>query len=93
MKNIKKIIAFIIFLIICAYSILPVTTGVRLTGNIFYVGDNGSGNYSSIQDAIDNASGGDTINVFNGLYNENIILNKSINLVGENKDSTIINGS
>ena len=93
MKNIKKIITFISFLIICVYSILPVTTGVRLTGNIFYVGGNESGNYSSIQDAIDNASGGDTINVFNGLYNENIILNKSINLVGEDKDSTIINGS
>jgi len=60
--------------------------------NILYVGGNGSGNYSSIQDAIDNASDGDTVYVYNGTYYENIVINSSINLVGEDKYSTVIDG-
>ena len=40
-----------------------------------YVGGTGAGNYTKIQDAIDNASAGDTIRVFNGVYNENIFIN------------------
>lgn len=63
-------------------------------GNILYVGGSGSGNYSKIQNAIDNASDGDTIYVYSGVYYEhNIIINKSITLIGENKNSTIIDGS
>ena len=60
--------------------------------NIIYVGGSGSGNYSSIQSAVDNASEGDTIFVYNGTYYENVIVNKTINIVGENKENTIING-
>lgn len=33
---------------------------------------------------------GDTIFVYSGIYRENIIINKRINLVGENKYNTII---
>jgi len=46
-----------------------------------------------IQDLIDNASDGDTINIPSGTYYENIMIDKSINLVGEDKDTTIINGN
>jgi len=38
------------------------------TGNTLYVGGSGEGNYSSIQDAIDDASDGDTVFVYNGSY-------------------------
>ena len=93
MKNMKKIIAFMSFLIFCTYSILPVVTSETITRSNLYVGGNQLGNYSRIQDAIDNASEGDTITVFNGMYNENIILDKSIDIIGEDKDTTIINGS
>ena len=37
-------------------------------GNWFYVGGSGPGNYTDIQDAIDNASDGDTVFVYNGTY-------------------------
>jgi hypothetical protein len=57
-----------------------------------YVGGDGPGNYSKIQDAIDNASAGDTIFVYSGVYYENVVVDKSINLVGENKYSTYIDG-
>jgi len=61
-------------------------------GNILYVGGSGPGNYSNIQDAIDNASNGDTIYVYSGIYNS-IHVTKSIQLIGENKHTTIINGT
>ena len=57
-----------------------------------HVGGAGAGNYSKIQWAIDNASDGDTVFVYNGTYYENILVNKTINLVGENKEGTIIDG-
>jgi hypothetical protein len=40
-------------------------------GNTLYVGGDGLGNYSNIQDAIDNAMDGDTVFVYNGTYNQN----------------------
>ncbi|HEC76946.1 MAG TPA: hypothetical protein ENI33_06800, partial [Thermoplasmatales archaeon] len=50
---------------------------------ILYVGGSGSGNYTSIQDAINNASSGDTIKVYSGIYDGPIIINKEIKLVGD----------
>ncbi len=64
-------------------------------GNTLYVGGNGPKNYSRIQDAIDNASIGDTIFVYSvsSPYYENIIITKNnIKLVGENKYYTIVDG-
>ncbi|HEC82085.1 MAG TPA: hypothetical protein ENI42_06675, partial [Thermoplasmatales archaeon] len=58
--------------------------------NILYVGGSGPGNYTGIQAAIDNASDGDTIFVFSGIYYENITIKKSIRVVGENLTSTVI---
>jgi parallel beta-helix repeat protein len=55
-----------------------------------YVGGTGGGNYSTIQSAINAAGNGDTIFVYKGTYNENIIVNKQVSLVGENKFTTII---
>lgn len=63
-------------------------------GTVWYVGGSGPNNYSKIQDAIDNASDGDTVFVYDDSspYLENLFVNTSINLIGENKNSTIING-
>ena len=60
------------------------------TRGILYVGGSGEGNYSTIQDAINDSVNGDTINVYSGTYSEKICINKSINLEGENKEKTII---
>ena len=49
--------------------------------------------YASIQEAIDNAADGDTIFVKEGMYHENVVVNKSLSLVGENVDTTIIDGN
>jgi len=61
-------------------------------GRTLYVGGSGPGNYTSIQDAINDASDGDTIFVFNGTYYENVIIDKSVKLVGENRNTTVIDG-
>jgi len=58
-----------------------------------YVGGSGPGNYTKIQDAINASSNGDTVYVYRGIYFENIILDKSIHLYGEDRNSTYIDGS
>jgi len=59
---------------------------------ILYVGGSGSDNYSRIQDAIDNATDGDTIFVYDDSspYKENIIVDKSLKVFGENRNTTTI---
>ena len=49
---------------------------------IWTVDDNGGANYSTIQDAIDNASTGDTIRVYSGTYNETVNVDEQLILVG-----------
>jgi parallel beta-helix repeat protein len=61
-------------------------------GNTLYVGGSGPGNYTKIQDAIDNASDEDTIFVFEGIYFEILTIDKKINLLGENNTNTVIDG-
>jgi parallel beta-helix repeat protein len=58
------------------------------------VGGSGPGNYSKIQDAIDDASNKDTVYVYDDSspYYENVFVYKSINLIGEDAKNTVING-
>ena len=51
----------------------------QLDSNVIYVPDD----YPTIQSAIDNASAGDTIIVRNGVYKENIVIDKPIKLQSE----------
>jgi len=64
-------------------------------GNTLYVGGMGPGNYSSIQSAIDDASPGDTVFVFDDSspYFEHLFLNKTLSLVGENRDGTVVDAN
>ncbi|UCE37125.1 MAG: right-handed parallel beta-helix repeat-containing protein [Thermoplasmata archaeon] len=58
-----------------------------------YVGGGSVGNYSTIQEGIEAAEDGDTVYVFSKTYYENIFIDKRITLKGEDRDTTIIDGS
>jgi parallel beta-helix repeat protein len=57
------------------------------------VDDDSSADFHTIEEAIEAATSGDTILVKSGIYYERIIINKTLALIGENKDSTIIDGN
>lgn len=63
------------------------------TRGIKYVGGLGPGNYTTIQAAINDSTAGDTIYVYSGVYKECPQINTSgITLIGEDQQSTIIDG-
>ena len=66
--------------------IMPARAGAAT----LHVGGSGPGNYTTIQAAIDAASSGDTIRVHAGTYHGYITVNKSVSLIGEDVDTTVI---
>jgi parallel beta-helix repeat protein len=56
-----------------------IVTDIRV---IISVDDDGDEDYTKIQDAIDNASSGDTILVFSGTYKETLTIDKQLYLMG-----------
>ena len=96
-----KCLAVGIVLLFVGNCIFPVTaqdTGKPLPtsrGNWLYVGGSGPGNYTRIQDAINASANGDIVFIYDDLspYYENVKVNTSITLLGENKNTTIIDGS
>ena len=94
---IKKILVIgiiILFLGTCITPSVAIDNPIKpiSIGNILYVGGSGPDNYTKIQDAIDDASDGDTIFVYNGIYYENLVIYKKIYLLGEDPHNTIIDG-
>lgn len=101
MKNVyfKKCFVLIIFLLIM-FCVYPCAIGFNQglkslvfdDGNTLYVGGVGPGNYTKIQDAIDDAIDGDTVFVFGyaSPYHENVVIDKSIFLIGEDKNLVVI---
>jgi parallel beta-helix repeat protein len=87
-----------ILFLFCAISIIPMNAQdtqrplPASRGNWWYVGGTGPGNYTTIQDAINHASDGDTVFVFHGTYVGYVLINRSISLLGEEKNTTIIIG-
>ncbi|MCK5562045.1 MAG: right-handed parallel beta-helix repeat-containing protein [Thermoplasmata archaeon] len=69
------------------------TETVQGAGTTLYVGGTGASNYTIIQNAIDAANDGDTIFVYKGSYFEHLKINKQIELIGEDKETTVIFGN
>ncbi|MEM0007034.1 MAG: NosD domain-containing protein [Candidatus Bathyarchaeia archaeon] len=63
---------------------------IHASPSILEVGPSES--YKNIQEAINNASPGDIIHVSSGIYYENIVINKSVTLIGKDRENTIIDG-
>ena len=107
MKNInyKKICCIVIIILFFGASTIPSINGkgnnyskptiLNSRGAILYVGGSGPNNYSTIQGAIDDANFGDIVYVYDDSapYYENVIIDKSINVTGENRATTIIDAN
>jgi len=50
-------------------------------------------NFPTIQEAVDNATAGDTIQVAPGIYYEHVVVTKSLTIIGENPETTIVDGT
>ena len=82
-----------ILVILCIFSFFFSSgTCEEITKPTLYVGGSGLGNYTRIQDALNNITSGGTVYVFPGTYHEHIVVTTSVHLIGNNKDSTIIDG-
>ena len=84
----------IIFLFLLSFLLEISNVGIskELEDSIVYISKSDLGNFTTIQEGIDNAKSGDTLYIYNGTYFENLVIDKSIILIGENKNNTIIDG-
>ena len=57
-----------------------------------FVDDPSNHKWDTIQEGVDDADSGDSVYVFNGSYYEHVVINRTINLTGEDWRSTIIDG-
>jgi len=87
----EKAVSFVVFSLLLAVLGVQFLTPVRAT--TWTVDDDGPANFSTIQEAVDAANSGDTIQVKAGTYYEHVAINKSLTLVGEDSATTIIDGS
>ncbi len=80
---------------------LLITGILMLTSNVqpvkaeprtWTVDDDGPADFHTIQEAINAANPGDTIYVKAGIYYENVIVNKTITLIGESKSDCLVDG-
>jgi len=97
-KKISFLSLFFIVVFLFVFFSIPAAVekcGAVVAENILYVDDDGGDgvDYTRISDAIVNASSGYTIYVYSGTYVENIVVDKTISLVGEDRDSTVIQGA
>jgi parallel beta-helix repeat protein len=72
-----------------AFNIQPVKAEPRT----WTVDDDGPADFHTIQEAINAASAGDTVSTRAGVYYGEVLVNKSISLVGEDRETTIIHGN
>ena len=85
-KRTALILTFIMILFILTASCNINVKSVKASSKTIVVPDD----YPTIESAITNANDGDTIFVKKGTYVENPVINKSISLVGEDRDATVI---
>ena len=67
---------------------ITTTRGITIT-----VDQSGVGDYTTIQNAVDNSTDGDKIIINSGTYYEEVIIDKELEIEGSGNNQTIINGT
>ncbi len=89
----RKIVFLTIILLLTIYINIGITENTKAySAETLYVGGSGEGNYTLIQDAINDAWDGDTIFIYPGIYQETIFIHKQLTILGADKENTIIDG-
>ena len=86
----RKTLFIAVVLLFAAMVMVPAHAAPK---NVYYVDDDGGYDFTTIQAAIDACISGDKIHVYSGNYIENLVIDVSISLTGEDPASTIIDGS
>ena len=84
---IKSVASLLAILFLASTIVLPTSTVAAEPKTIVVPDD-----YATIDEAIGNATVGDTIFVKKGVYPETLHIDKSVSLVGEDTDTTVIEG-
>jgi parallel beta-helix repeat protein len=79
-------VLIVLFLVLQYYSLSQLSSQASSTIRV-------SADYATIQEAINAANDGDTVFVAASTYYEHVVVNKSISLIGENRGTTIVNGT
>jgi len=88
-KLLLSVFLYVAIQTLCGVEIAPyVVQLVTANPAIIYVPDT----YNTIQKAVDAANPGDTIVVRPGIYMENVFINKTLTLIGKDRNTTIIDG-
>jgi parallel beta-helix repeat protein len=82
----RKIVTLLLTLLLLTASSIATYSPAKAEPRTIVVPDD----FSTIQEAINNSSAGDTIMVRSGTYNEALGINKPISLIGQNPQDTII---
>lgn len=88
----QKLVIWVILLLAFAFSGCVEVTPPG-NSNMIYVDFSGGADYTSIQDAVNASPDNYTIFVYGGIYLENIVINKTVVLMGEDVATTIIDGN
>ncbi len=66
---------------------------VRAESALIVVDDDGPADFATIQAAINAAATSDTILIKNGTYRENVVVNRTVSLVGESCEASVVDGN
>lgn len=87
---IRRVACVILLGVVLVVPVLFHNVSVLAQPRTWSVDDDGVADFRTIQDAVNAASSGDTVLVKSGVYYEHVVLNKSISLIGESKETTAI---
>jgi len=89
-KHLARIMIGLVFIFVGSIAVIQFLSNAG--ADTIVVAQDGSGDNESIQDAINTSSDGDTIRVWEGTYYENVVVNKTVSLIGNGSEQTTIDG-